>query len=75
MRIVAPLIAGFEYDENTDGMYMRTSRELFPHSIYAGVPEEESFDHVPTPSEVRFLEYSSLFEVLRRFTYSGDEEV
>ena len=38
-------------------------------------PEEESFDHVPTPSEVRFPAYSRLFEVLRRFAYSGDEEV
>jgi hypothetical protein len=38
-------------------------------------PEEESFDHLPTPSEVRFPEYSTLFEVLRRFAYSGDEEI
>jgi hypothetical protein len=30
-------------------------------------PEEESFGHVPTPSEVRFPEYLRLFEVLRRF--------
>jgi hypothetical protein len=38
-------------------------------------PEEESFDHVPTPLEVRFPEYSILFEVLRRFAYSGDQEI
>jgi hypothetical protein len=36
-------------------------------------PDEESFDHVPTPSELRFPQYSTLFEVLRRFAYSGDE--
>jgi hypothetical protein len=46
------------------------------HGLMEGTePEEESFDHVPTPSEVRFPEYSKLFEVLRRFVYSGDEEV
>jgi hypothetical protein len=38
-------------------------------------PEEESFDHVPTPAEVRFPGYARLFEVLRRFAYSGHEEV
>jgi hypothetical protein len=36
-------------------------------------PESESLAHVPTPSEVRFPEYSILFDVLRRFAYSGDE--
>jgi hypothetical protein len=34
-------------------------------------PEEESFDHVPAPSEVRFTEYIRLFDVLRKFAYSG----
>jgi hypothetical protein len=38
-------------------------------------PEEESFDYVPTTSEVWFPEYSTLFEILRRFAYSGDEEI
>jgi hypothetical protein len=37
--------------------------------------EEESFDHVPTPSEARFPGYSTLFEVLRRHAYVGDEEI
>jgi hypothetical protein len=32
-------------------------------------PEEESFDQVPVPSEVRFPEYEKLFEILRRFAF------
>jgi hypothetical protein len=34
--------------------------------------EEESFDHVPVPSKVRFSEYLTLFEILRRFIYSSN---
>jgi hypothetical protein len=35
----------------------------------------ESSRHVPAPQEVRFPEYSILFEVLRRFAYSGDGKI
>jgi hypothetical protein len=46
------------------------------HGLLEGAdPEEESFNHVPTPAEVRFPEYLRLFEVLRRFACSRDEEV
>jgi hypothetical protein len=46
------------------------------HGLLEGAdPEEESFDHVLTPSEVPFPGYAKLFEVLRLFAYSGDEEV
>ena len=36
-------------------------------------PEEESFDHVPTSGEVKFPEYSKLFDVLKRFCFSEPE--
>src|SRR5208282_2859382 len=42
------------------------------HGLMEGAdPEEESFDHVPTPSEVQLPRYEKLFDVLRRFVYTG----
>jgi hypothetical protein len=44
------------------------------HGLLEGAdPEEKSFDHVPIPAEVEFPEYGRLFEVLRRFAYSGED--
>ncbi len=37
------------------------------------LPEQESFDHVPTTSQTKFARYWRLYEILRRFAYSGDE--
>ena len=38
-------------------------------------PEEQRFDCVPLPSQVKFLGYARFFDALRRFAYTGDEEV
>jgi hypothetical protein len=74
-----PEIYRFEFSD----LYHDIHVWLFPlkgevvaiHGLMEGAePEEESFDHVPTPSEVRFPEYSKLFEILRRFAYSGDAD-
>jgi hypothetical protein len=75
-----PEIYRFEFSDLSQDIHVwifpLKAEVVLIHALLEGAdPEEESFDHVPTPAEVRFPEYLRLFEVLRRFACSRDEEV